>query len=74
MNAAPAMAPMYNKNNKNNKPNNLFNKVVEKIKNVGNNKQKENRQYPKELTGKCQKEDLNKMFNKFGTTGFNNQL
>ena len=69
---APAMAPMYSR--KNNKPKNLFNKVVEKIKNVGNNTERANRQYPKELAGKCQKEDLNKMFNKFGTTGFNNQL
>ena len=40
--------------------------------NINNNKA--NRQYPKEVSGKCQKEDLNKMFNKFGSTGFNNQL
>lgn len=72
INASPAMAPLYSP--KNNKPKNLFNKVVEKIRNVGNNTEKANRQYPKELEGKCQKEDLNKMFNKFGTTGFNNQL
>ena len=70
VNSAPSMI-----NNNNNKPNNLFNKVVEKIKNVANNREvKNNRELPKEIPGTCQKEDLNKMFQKFGTRGFNNQL
>lgn len=68
VNAAPSMVVT-------NKANNLFNKVVEKIKNVANNREeKNNRELPKEIPGTCQKEDLNKMFQKFGARGFNNQL
>ena len=52
MNAAPVMTPMYSKNDK---PKNLFNKVVEKIRNVGNNTEKVNRKYPKELEGNAKK-------------------
>ena len=55
---------MYSNNNKKS----LFGKIVDKV--TG----KSNREHPKELKGKCEKADLNNIFDKYGKRGFNNQL
>jgi hypothetical protein len=61
------MAPVSSNNQR---PTSLFNKAVESIKGLGQN----NRNHPKEHKGQCNKGALNNAFNKFGESGFNNQL
>ena len=64
------MAPISSNNQR---PTSLFNKAVESIKGLGQNNRKHPKEH-KEHKGQCNKGALNNAFQKFGESGFNNQL
>ena len=66
VNMAPDMSNQ--RNNRNNKNNNIFNKAANAIKEAVNNRVR-----PKEVQGTCNSANVDRIFKKFGKTGFNNQ-